>query len=66
MTLSKSQTLEKKKDTLESEFNKAIKHHTSYYGRKSYYPHNMDQWAKDLKEIPKKYDALIKDIDVQI
>ena len=66
MELSKSQTLEKKRELLEREFNKAIKHHSSYRGRNPYYPFNMDQWTKDLKEIPKKYDALIKDIDVQI
>ena len=31
-----------------------LKHHKSYYGRKKYYPHNLDEWAEIGRNMPKK------------
>tara|TARA_B100000902_G_C26900238_1_gene711742 strand:+ start:129 stop:488 length:360 start_codon:yes stop_codon:yes gene_type:complete len=34
---------------------KELKEHRSYFVRKQFYPHNMEQWDKEHREIEQKY-----------
>jgi hypothetical protein len=40
---------------LPSKQKKEIESHNSYYGRKEYYPNNLDKWAEIGKQLPKKH-----------
>jgi hypothetical protein len=45
---------------------KDLEKHNTYYGRKKYYPHRMDEWKKDGVKMEKMQKEKIKSMEVKL
>ena len=57
-----STSLNKEERGLWSKMQKALNDHNSYYVRQSYYPHNMEKWENEYKEIEQNYRGQIEEM----
>lgn len=47
---------------LYNEMKKALHDHNSYFVRKKYYPHNMDAWEEEYRDIEMEYRTRIREL----
>jgi hypothetical protein len=57
-----STSLNKEERGLWSKMQESLKDHNSYFVRQSYYPHNMESWEKEYKEIEQEYRGQIDEM----
>ena len=57
-----STSLNKEERGLWSNMQEALKDHNSYFVRQSYYPHNMESWANEYKEIEQEYRGQLEEM----
>jgi agmatine/peptidylarginine deiminase len=57
-----STSLNNEERGLWSKMQEALKDHNSYFVRQSYYPHNMESWEKEYKEIEQEYRGQLEEM----
>ena len=57
-----STSLNNEERGLWSTMRKALNDHNSYFVRQSYYPHNMESWEKEYKEIEQYYRGQLEEM----